>query len=493
MGNSLAVKEKDFDYRSKLINEVKNSKEKIFDPRDIADKILKSLFKDENIRFIYVNKKKRFMMYKDGVWSEENVGEGSYLRNFITEFLNDITPRYNRKGKINDVIRNIIVLTSRLKKNDLFDPANQTKYLINFKNVMVNVKDKSKGPHNPKFRSIYQIPVNYKEGAECPLWKKALKEWIDDEDTRLFLQEYVGYLISTYSCAHKFVIFLGEGANGKSVFLNTVQALLGEYVENFELSRFVNKNEKRWTSHAIEGKLANISADIDPVIINSSQLIKKLAAGDPVSAEIKGGISYSYKPVIKLLFSANRLPKTKDATLGFYRRLEIVEFPNQFSPYMEGYDPQLTEKLKAELPGIARWAIKGLIRFLDQNKQFTISKSMKSSKLKYMEKNEVIKLFIKGNVDVTDKKEDYIINNKLHKLYSDWAEDYGITPVSLNALTRYIEKEDIGLNEDGTTVKPINGESKRCYIGVKLKEQNKRASFEELFSEENINEFGFLE
>jgi putative DNA primase/helicase len=286
---------------------------------------------------------------------------------------------------------------------------------------------------------------------------------------------------------------LGEGANGKSVFLNTVQALLGEYVENFELSRFVNKNEKRWTSHAIEGKLANISADIDPVIINSSQLIKKLAAGDPVSAEIKGGISYSYKPVIKLLFSANRLPKTKDATLGFYRRLEIVEFPNQFSPYMEGYDPQLTEKLKAELPGIARWAIKGLIRFLDQNKQFTISKSMKSSKLKYMEKNEVIKLFIKGNVDVTDKKEDYIINNKLHKLYSDWAEDYGITPVSLNALTRYIEKEDIGLNEDGTTVKPINGESKRCYIGVKLKEQNKRASFEELFSEENINEFGFLE
>ena len=491
MGKNLAVKEKEIDVRDKLLKKIKNSKKLIFDPRDLANKILISLFKDEEIRYVYVLKKKMFMRYKNGVWREEAVDDGSYLRNYVTEFLNDITPAYNRIGKINNVIRNIIALTSKPKNDHLFDPANQTKHLINFKNYMIDVKNKNKVHHSPKYRSIYQSPIQYSDEAKCPLWKKSLKQWINDEETRMFLQEFTGYLLSTYTSGHKFVIFFGEGANGKSVFLNIVQALLGESYHNMGLKRFVKNT--RWTAHALEGKLANVCSDIDPVKINSSELIKKIAVGDSIDAEIKNGPTYNYKPVIKLLFSANKLPKSKDTTYGFYRRLEIVKFPNRFTPGTEDYDPQLTEKLKKELPGIAKWAIQGLIRFLEQGEEFTISKSMKSSKLKYMEKNEVIKLFINGNVDVTDKKEDYIINNKLHKIYSDWAEDYGVTPESLNALTRYIEKEDIGLNEDGTTVKPINGESKRCYIGMKLKDQNERFSFKELFSAENINEFGFLE
>lgn len=493
MGNNLAVKEKDFDYRSKLINEIKNDKKMVYDPKDIGEKILEFLSKDKGMEYSYVTKKQVFMRYKDGVWREENVKkDGCFLRKIISNFLYDISPSFNRRSKVNEVIRNIIIEKSDSEKGtNVFNPANQTKHLINFKNFIVDIKNQKKIVHGSKYNLIYQSPVNFSDKAKCPLWKKSLKQWIDDEETRMFLQEFTGYLLSTYTSGHRFVIFFGEGANGKSVFLNIIQALLGESYHNMGLKRFVKNT--RWTAHALEGKLANVCSDIDPVKINSSELIKKIAVGDSIDAEIKNGPTYNYKPVIKLLFSANKLPKSKDTTYGFYRRLEIVKFPNRFTPGTEGYDPQLTEKLKKELPGIAKWAIQGLIRFLEQGQEFTISKSMKSSKLKYMGKNEVIKLFINGNVDETDKKEDYIINNKLHKLYSDWVEDYGITPESLNALTRYIEKEDIGLNEDGTTVKPINGESKRCYIGMKLKKQNERFSFKELFSAENINEFGFLE
>jgi putative DNA primase/helicase len=498
MGNNLAFKEKDIDVRSKLLNKIKNSKNLIFDPRDLANKVLVSLYKDENVRYLYILKKKRFMRYKDGVWTEENVDEGSYLRNFVTEFLNDISPAYNRIGKVNDVIRNIITLTSKLKNNNLFDPANQIKRLINFKNLMFDVKNEKKIKHTPKVRSIYQLPVNFSDEAECPLWEKSLKQWIDDEETIKFLQEYTGYILSTYTSGHKFVIFLGKGANGKSVFLNIIKALLGDSYHSMGLARLVNNN--RFVAHSLEGKLANLCSDIDPVQINSSELIKRIAGGDPVDAEIKCGGTYTYDPVMKLLFSANKMPILKNVDYGFYRRLEIIKFPNRFSPGMKNYDPQLTEKLKEELEGIALWAIQGLIRFLKQGEQFTISDSMTREKFKYMDKSNIFKSFTDEFVKETNNKEDYIPTEKLYQQYKIWIKQKDLASESKNMLTRYINENEIGLNkkddnEKGAGIKTINGKSTRCYIGLKLKNTDEKEVISNTFAGENSSgnyEFEFM-
>ncbi|MFW5889682.1 MAG: DUF5906 domain-containing protein, partial [Bacillota bacterium] len=250
-------------------------------------------------------------------------------------------------------------------------------------------------------------------------------------------------------------------------------------------------------AHAIEGKLANICADVYPVKIEYSELIKKITTGDSIDAEIKNGPTYNYEPVTKLLFSANKLPEFHDTTDGFYRRLEIVKFPNKFSPGMEGYDPQLTSKLKEELPGIARWAIKGLIRLLKQDKQFTISESMKNEKLKYMDNNYVFKKFKEEFVIVTENKDDYIATERLYQKYKEWAGRKGLTPESKNMLTRYFNDNEIGLNkkdadEKGATIKTINGKSTRCYIGLKLKNGEEKEVINDSSKEENdIGNFEF--
>ncbi|MCC3145795.1 phage/plasmid primase, P4 family [Halanaerobium sp. Z-7514] len=476
MSKSTAIKGKSFDYRSKLINEIKSVKKLTFNPRDIGLKVLKYLSEDKGIKYKYVTKKQLFMRYENGVWKEEYVKKkGCYLRKVVTDFLADISYRFNRRSKVNEVVRNIMHEVSDVSKNDdVFDPANQPKRLINFKNLIFDAVNQKKLPHDSKHHLIYQLPVDYSDKAECPLWEKTLKEWINDEDTILFLQEFIGYMMTTYNCTHKFVIFYGGGSNGKSVFLNIVESLLGDSYHSMGLKRFTERT--RWTAHDLVGKLANICSDIDYVKFKYTGLIKKLSGGDSVEAEIKGGETYNYEPIIKLLFSANKLPEAKNLTHGFYRRLEIVNFPNKFSPNMENYDPQLTSKLKTELPGIARWAINGLIRFLENGKQFTISDTMRIDLLNYMDQKNVFSEFLEEFVVETDDPDDYIVSRNLYNIYKDWAERNNLDVKTIGKLTSYIKDNKIGLSEQdssnyGAKVKNIDGKSKRCYIGIKLKKQ----------------------
>src|SRR5262249_13954807 len=73
-------------------------------------------------------------------------------------------------------------------------------------------------------------PVTPAPVANCPLWLKFLMEATgDDQNLIRFLQQWAGYCLTGDTREHALLFVYGPGGNGKSVWLNTVAGILGEY------------------------------------------------------------------------------------------------------------------------------------------------------------------------------------------------------------------------------------------------------------------------
>jgi len=236
--------------------------------------------------------------------------------------------------------------------------------------------------HSPEYYSICQLPIKYDPEADYKKWKATLKEWIPDIKTRMFLQEYIGYGLIPDTSREKAIILIGDGSNGKSTFLEVISRLFGrQNLSNISINRMVG-DAGRFEVANLENKLLNIYHDIDPKKIKSSGILKNLISGQPGRKERKYETSEDFRTVTRFIFAANRLPQVIDAKKAWYRRIEIVRFPNTFNSSDGKFDIKLKVKLLAELPGILNWAIEGLHRLL-KNDQFTCSDQMEKEMSRY--------------------------------------------------------------------------------------------------------------
>ncbi len=89
-------------------------------------------------------------------------------------------------------------------------------------------------------------------GTPHPLWSSFLDR-ITDQNRELagFLQRYIGYCLTGDISEHVFVFAYGIGGNGKSVFINTIVKILGDYATVAPMNTFISsKNESHPTGLA---------------------------------------------------------------------------------------------------------------------------------------------------------------------------------------------------------------------------------------------------
>ena len=247
--------------------------------------------------------------------------------------------------------------------------------LLSVKNGVLNVLTGELHPHNPNYLIRTQLGTEYDPNAKCPRWDKFLNEVVVPKGGEATpelqakintLQETAGYCLWRENPLHKAVMLTGGGANGKSVFLETITAMLGsDNVSTVPLQAF---DTKEYSLSAMVGKLANIHSDLSASALKGSGNFKMIVSGDEVYVNAKYKDAISARIYAKQLFSANKIPESSDGTAAFYRRWIIIDFPNTFEE--EKADKQLAKKLKEELPGILNWAIAGLKRLLE-NEHFS--------------------------------------------------------------------------------------------------------------------------
>ena len=264
-------------------------------------------------------------------------------------------------------------LVSQLPYTAMILNVKQAVDKINFRNGTLNLKTMSLVKHDWKDYFRYVLPYDYNPGADCPMFRRYLDEVMPEKEAQDVLAEYIGWLFIPELKLEKILFLYGSGCNGKSVFVEIVEALVGkDNVSHESLSDLCGEYGANSRAN-LAGKLLNTCSDVAPNAF-AGDLFKRLASQEPISMKTL------YKDVIttdeyaRMLFCLNELPRTNDISNGFYRRFLIAPF--QVEIPKARINPELSRKIIAsELPGIMNWVLKGRKRLV-MNKRFTESPVM---------------------------------------------------------------------------------------------------------------------
>lgn len=331
-------------------------------------------------------------------------------------------------------------------------------HYIAFKNGVYNIATDELMDFSPTLVITNKIPWDYDPNAYSELADKTLdKIACGDAEIRSLLEECIGYCFYRRNELSKAFILTGEKSNGKSTFLDMVKNVLGrENVSSLDLGEL----DERFSVATMAGKLANIGDDISDEFLQGRAvaMFKKIVSGNEIKAEFKGQDAFFFDPYVKLLFSANDIPRMKDKTGAVLRRLVIVPFNAVFSKADPDYDPYIVWKLKDEavMKYLVRIGIEGLKRILENN-SFTESRKLTKEIEQYEIQNNPILLFLQEK-DVSE-----IVNQPtkdVHKAYRMFCIENGFSEMTLSNFSKELKRR-CDLN---VVRRRINGKLTGIYI-----------------------------
>lgn len=329
--------------------------------------------------------------------------------------------------------------------------------LIAFNNGVYDVVTGELKPFSTEMVITNKIPWDYNPDAYSELADTTLNKLsCGDSTIRALLEECIGYCFYRRNELGKAFILTGDKSNGKSTFLDIVKAILGEAnISALDLKELGD----RFNTSMMFGKLANIGDDIGDDFLQGSQvsIFKKIVTGNRIKAERKGQDPFEFNPFIKLLFSANDIPRMKDKTGAVLRRLVIIPFNAAFSKDDPDYDPYIKYKLveQGSIEYMIALGVQGLKRVIENN-QFTKSEKVQNQLNEYEEENNPIIAFIADcGVDMIENEP----TNEVYKRYQVFCADNSMTPMSNIVFSKQINKR-LGLE---TIQVKLNGQVRRIF------------------------------
>lgn len=250
--------------------------------------------------------------------------------------------------------------------------SNENQILINFQNgtgEVINGQFHLRSFSAADFIT-YQLPYEYDSKATCPMFDKYLLKVLPDEESRILLQEFCGFIFTKLNI-EKCLMLIGSGDNGKSVFFNILNALIGkENVLNYPLGLFAHEYNR--------SKLVNILLNYcsEKGVDLSADTFKALISGEPLQAREIYGKPFTIRNRAKFIFNTNTLPKETEATEAYFRRYLIIPFEQKISK--DEKDIDLADKIiESELAGVFNWVLVGLQRIVKSRKFSECAKSAK--------------------------------------------------------------------------------------------------------------------
>lgn len=231
---------------------------------------------------------------------------------------------------------------------------------INCQNGTLNLKISRLRKHRREDFITRVLPVEYEASTSCTTWEGFLNRIMNgNEDLIEYLQRLLGYCLTGKASEQSMWIFHGSGANGKSTFLETIRALLGEYAKQTDFSTFKKKRYEGTRNDIARIKGARLLTAVETGAGDylDEVLIKRLTGEDTVTARYLYSEFFEFKNTAKVIIAANHLPRIAGKEHAIWRRVKIVPFKVTIPEEKMAKD--LPERLQKELPGILAWALQG--------------------------------------------------------------------------------------------------------------------------------------
>ena len=315
-------------------------------------------------------------------------------------------------------------------------PAN----LIAFRNGIYNLETGELEPFNSSYIITNVIPWDYNPSAYSELADKTLnKIACGDKEIRSVLEESIGYCFFRQNELSKSFILTGSGANGKSTYLDMVKHVLGR--QNY-VSLDLDELSERFSASSMFGKCANIGDDISDEFLQGKAIaqFKKIVSGNDIKAENKGQDVFFFRPTVKLLFSANEIPRMRNRGFeAIKRRLVIIPFNAKFSKDDPDFDSGITWKLKSQDTAeyLIRLGIDGLKRVLN-NQGFTESQKVIEEVNQFEKNNNPVLLFL------DEVEDDEILNHETKEVftrYDIFCNENGFSSCAMQTFSKEITQK----------------------------------------------------
>lgn len=384
------------------------------------------------LKYFYTEHK--FLFYENGKWKRDDFGytekladevihqmekedsaeifaENEELQKNFRKHIKKTRSQTGRKNMIAGVAHFMPVLPEQLDRD---------RTIIGMKNGVLDLKTGELKPHDSKYFLTKQIPFAYLADAPRPeRWLKFLDEiFLSDKELIRYIQKAVGYSL-TGSNAEQCAFFLhGAGNNGKSIFLELLRYIFGDYASNIQADTIMVQQKSGNSASSdiarLQGsRLVTCSETAEGVRLNEP-LIKQMTGDDMMTVRKLYCEEFEFRPEFKLWMATNHKPTIRGTDKGIWRRIHLIPF--QLDIPANQVDRNLKYKLAKESESILKWIVEGCL--LWQKEGLQMPKKVLDAVSEYRKEMDVVSKFLDACCEIGNGE---VKASVLYAVYLKWA------------------------------------------------------------------------
>ncbi|WP_295137392.1 phage/plasmid primase, P4 family [uncultured Reyranella sp.] len=326
---------------------------------------------------------------------------------------------------------------------------------------VVDLRSGELRPHRPEDH-FSKITAVGPDGGERPLlWLEFLDRVTGgDREIENFLQRVFGYCLTGDVSAHAMFFLYGLGGNGKSVAIETIAGILGEYHRRAPMETFMASHSERHPTDLamLQGARMVTASEVEAGARWAESKIKAITGGDTIPARFMRGDYFEYRPQFKLILLGNHKPVLRSVDEAMRRRLHMINFGVTIPAHAR--DPELREKLKREWPAILQWCVEGALEYRQQG--LAPPSAVVAASAEYLAAEDAMAAWIDECCDLDPAS--WTGTTKLFGSWRKWAEQNGEHPGSSKRFSQDLQAHGIAPQRTrgargfaGLTLKPETG------------------------------------
>ena len=427
-----------------------------------------------------------FLVWTGKCWSTESIEIYKQMVNTLVDDLKEERRQLESEKAEKIIERHINATSSARSENSIetkysglagvrinISELDQNQYILPVNNGVVNLRKGELEEHNPEYYYTQHLQWNYNPEAKCEHWLKFLSD-ITNEDKELmdYLARCVGYSLTGLVSEQVLFFLYGEGRNGKSTFVETVQYLLSHFAAKSPVELIIPQKTNQISCDLanLRGKRFTVTSELPENQRLDEAKVKDYTGGDILTAQFKFGNPFNFKPSFKLWLYGNYKPNIKGNDVGIWRRFKLIPLLTEVPK--NKIDRDLPKKLQAEIEGILAWAVSGCVRWFEGG--MNEPEVVKVATEEYKQDQDHIANFVDTCLDIKGGEFFGVRASEMFAEYKKWCEVTGMRwPKDIQKFKPAMEKFIASYTEkypDLTSCKSGRKGDARYWFGFRLKD-----------------------